>query len=263
MYGKTFHQSGILATVPLVNRYNYRYYGCAVAYVEIEGADGTPHLGSAFHIGDGVFVTARHVVDRGGVKMLATTKPHRTPVIVDPSRGLDEWKSIGPFGGTPTGPFLSDPDTDVAILVLDSARELPALRLGEHLSDRDADEMVLKGATIMGYPRVPMTKDPPLLVALSAEINAETGTYRNGNRYFIASSMARGGFSGGPVVVEDLNPVVIGLVTESFCVDDHPPELGFMAVLSVDAIVRCLLRHKMIPAAQRVGDGWRGAWQPD
>jgi S1-C subfamily serine protease len=247
----------------MVNRYNYRYYACTVAYVEIAGGDGAPHLGSAFHVGSGIFVTAKHVVDQGKVKALATTKPHRTPVVVDPSRDLDEWASTGPFSGEPKGPFLSDPGSDVALLVLDSARELPALRLSKELSEQDADEMVLRSATIMGYPRVPLTKDPPVLVALSAEINAATGTYKDGNRYFIASSMARGGFSGGPVVLEDFNPVVIGLVTESFCVDDHPPELGFMAVLSVDAIILCLKKYAMIPDAQRVADTWRGAWRPD
>jgi len=123
--------------------------------------------------------------------------------------------------------------------------------------------MVLRSATIIGYPRVPLTKDPPVLVALSAGINAATGTYKDRNRYFIASSMAREGFSGGLVILEDSNPVVIGLVTEAFCIDHHAPELGFMAVLSVDAIILCLKRHGMIPDAQRVEDTWRGAWRPD
>jgi len=118
----------------MVNRYNYGYYACAVAYVEIERPGGALHLGSAFHVGGGIFVTARRVVDGGKVRTLATTKPHRTPVNVNPSLGLDEWTSIGPFSGEPSGPFLSDEDSDVALLALDAAGGLPALRLSKPLS---------------------------------------------------------------------------------------------------------------------------------
>jgi len=41
----------------------FQKYGAAVAYVEVESTTGERGLGSAFHVGEGVFVTARHVVD--------------------------------------------------------------------------------------------------------------------------------------------------------------------------------------------------------
>ena len=36
-------------------------YSNAIAYIDVEKKDGTRGIGSCFHVGEGVFVTARHV----------------------------------------------------------------------------------------------------------------------------------------------------------------------------------------------------------
>src|SRR6202022_2117807 len=46
----------------------------AVAYVATERADGSHGIGSAFHVGEGVFVTARHVVEGLRIREVATTE---------------------------------------------------------------------------------------------------------------------------------------------------------------------------------------------
>ena len=41
----------------------FKRFAGAIAYVAVEGQDGVQGIGSAFHVGEGVFVTARHVVE--------------------------------------------------------------------------------------------------------------------------------------------------------------------------------------------------------
>ena len=41
----------------------YAEHKSAIAYIDVEKPDGQRSIGSAFHIGDGVFVTARHVIE--------------------------------------------------------------------------------------------------------------------------------------------------------------------------------------------------------
>jgi len=49
----------------------------AVAFVTIIDGKGDEGIGSAFHIGQGIFVTARHVIDGAKIKEIATTKSAR------------------------------------------------------------------------------------------------------------------------------------------------------------------------------------------
>ena len=175
--------------------YNYRQFRGSVAYVEVEGTDGTRGIGSAFHVGDGVFATARHVIEGKVIRQVATVQPHRWPLHVDMNRGIDEWGELGPFGGLPERTLLPDDDSDVALLHVPEAKALPFLPMPPP-SVKAFDGFVLQAATVMGFPRVPLSRDPPVLVALNAEINAVIQKYTDGHDYLIVSSMARGGFSG-------------------------------------------------------------------
>lgn len=58
--------------------------------------------------------------------------------------------------------------------------------------------------------------------------------YTGGHPHFIVSTMARGGFSGGPD--ELIGTATLGIVTEGLAKDGQAAELGYTAVLTVEPI---------------------------
>ena len=61
--------------------------------------------------------------------------------------------------------------------------------------------------------------------------------------------MPRGGFSGGVAIHEDGD--ALGVITSSFLDGDVPEQIGFFAVLSIEAIIDCLTMNDMYPEFQR------------
>src|SRR4051794_3315532 len=51
----------------------YQKYAAAVAYVAVETPSGDHRIGSAFHLGENIWVTARHVVDGNKILEIGTT----------------------------------------------------------------------------------------------------------------------------------------------------------------------------------------------
>lgn len=68
--------------------------------------------------------------------------------------------------------------------------------------------------------------------------------------HFIVSATARGGFSGGPAILQD--GYLLGVVTSSLLRDNLPSELGFQAVLSVEPLRILLGERGMMPRVQEV-----------
>jgi hypothetical protein len=127
-----------------------RYMGC-VAYVETTDHQGINSIGTAFHVGDGVFVTARHVVENRRVTTIGFAD--RTTEIV-----------VGPY-------VHQTADVDVACF---RVKELPSefVPLGGHLDDWIGGyEFILHRTLVLGYPPIP-TSDRPVPVASMGEINA-------------------------------------------------------------------------------------------
>jgi S1-C subfamily serine protease len=81
----------------------------AVAFVTIIDEKGDEGIGSAFHIGQGIFVTARHVIEGTTIKEIATTKSARLSEEADgiaaPPRRLE----------VVDGPFFGPDGLDVAV----------------------------------------------------------------------------------------------------------------------------------------------------
>lgn len=56
-------------------------YAAALAYIEVESPDGDLGIGSAFHVGEGVFVTARHVVEGKRINEICMTESTDVPLV--------------------------------------------------------------------------------------------------------------------------------------------------------------------------------------
>jgi hypothetical protein len=59
----------------VVARRLYAQNASSVAYVDVELPNGSRSIGSAFHLGEGVFVTARHVVEGNRIVEVCATEP--------------------------------------------------------------------------------------------------------------------------------------------------------------------------------------------
>jgi hypothetical protein len=211
-------------------------------HLEIQDARGDYGSGSAFHVGEGVFVTARHVVE--GKKVTAITL---TECCGEPPRLAGE-------------PLLHpDPAVDVAVLKVANIHGLEAAPLGGHLDDWLVDrDWVLTRALVLGYPPIPFATGP-VLVAATAELHCILDVRGARHPLFILSAIPRGGFSGGLVISE--HGFVLGVVTESLVHNGGPAETGFFGCLTVEPIFQCLAHHNLLPKVQR--EGWEDLWNSE
>ncbi|HEX8572234.1 MAG TPA: serine protease [Allosphingosinicella sp.] len=202
----------------------------AVAFVAIADGNGDEGIGSAFHIGDGIFITARHVVESATIREVATTK----------SVHLSE--EAGGRMYTPRrlkivdGPHFGPEGLDVAVFRADLGdTPLPSITVSQHTDySIEENDLVLSDILVIGYPPIPFTTVPNQVVALG-QINAVVRVHHSPSIHFIASATARGGFSGG--VALDQSGKAIALVTESLGQIETPVETGYMSLLSIASAV--------------------------
>jgi hypothetical protein len=240
----------------------YDSYASAIAYICVVDSRGDQQVGTCFHIGEGVFITARHVVEGFSIKEIGTTVSQRK-YYERPDTSTSGFASVEiPYFPTVTdrfqGPFFHpDKQIDVAALVIPGL-QAPIIPLGDHLDDWLGDELILSTAIVFGYPTIPFSRGP-LLISAKCEINAIVDKYTGGHPHFIMSTMARGGFSGGPAITE--SGFTLGVVTESLTSNHQPVELGYLSVLSVEAIYNCISHHRIIP--EHIDRQWDGFWNKE
>ncbi|MBT2524727.1 trypsin-like peptidase domain-containing protein [Streptomyces sp. ISL-99] len=239
-----------------------------MAYIEVESPNGDLGIGSAFHVGEGVFVTARHVVENKHIREVCMTESVYIPFTEEELRTEVPHTFLN--GDTPVhsvsnnvlalmrGPlFLPRTEVDVAIFKVQEINpRTPVIPLGSHLNDfLGQSDFVLSEAVVLGYPPIPMSTTP-VLVGARAEVNAQVDLYDSCDVHFVLSATARGGFSGGLAFSEW--GFALGLVTRSLLTNDGTAESGYMSVLSIEPIYECLAHHKLLPECQ--ADGWDDLW---
>lgn len=209
----------------------------AIAYVVVETCQGDESIGTAFHIGDGYFITAKHVLEGNTVREVSITQPLRR---IEAIRGRHLNDDTRPRSLQMDGePRLADGDVDVAVFRTIGALGLPAIRLSSwHDIDLLEDEVLLAPVICVGYPPIPLTTHP-FQVAVEGTINALVRVRGSENLAYVISATSRGGFSGGPVL--DARGEAIALVTESLVRNDQAVEAGFFTCLSISAAAQLAL----------------------
>ncbi|GHA41521.1 hypothetical protein GCM10010391_27100 [Streptomyces anthocyanicus] len=223
----------------------YRLYSPCLLCVETRDKNDEVGIGTAFHIGDGYLVTARHVIEGRRLTKLIPAREGKV--------SLDSVEVIYP----------SDPTVDLALLKTDfsldyymthvkywgrdDVRKVDHVEIGGHLDDWIDDGLVLMKVVAFGYPPIP-TSPRPELVAVRGEVNAIIDPYVGSKHpLFVISPMARGGFSGGPVLTED--GWLLGVVTSSLLTNHAVPELGYGAALTVEPLWDLLVENRIFPAS--------------
>ncbi len=224
----------------------YERYRASTAFLVTESRQGDEGIGTCFHIGRGVFITARHVVDSRRIVSAGTTEPLYGEAA---ARGAVETLATAGSASAFHGPFFHpDKSVDLAALILDDLNA-PFIPLGGHLDDWINSGLVLTRALVMGYPPIPFSGWPEL-VAVSGEVNAIIDKYTGGSPHFVLSCMARGGFSGGPVLCHGEGGWLLGVVTESLVLNSGAVESGFMSVLPIEPVYELLVHHCILPREQ-------------
>lgn len=219
----------------------YRLYGASLIAVVSVNGEGDQGVGSAFHVGAGVFVTARHVVE-GMASCHIEVDHYRLMRLAEAAA-----RTVGyDFPATHIDPRPHpDPNKDVAVFSVPALASLPAVPLGDHLDDWITDhDFVLNEVLVLGFPPIPLSKKN-VLFATRAQINAVVDLINVEHVHFIASATARGGFSGGVALSEW--GFALGMVTSSLLKNGVPEELGYLTILTVEPILECLAAHGLLP----------------
>jgi S1-C subfamily serine protease len=231
----------------------YERYAGAVAVVEVETTAGDLSIGSAFHIGHGIYVTARHVAERKIVS-LQTTQPSRE--ILRSTLGLERTETLSTPGQAVVEGSLVHPKEQVDVgIIKTTGLDAPSVSLDD--PDEDVGRrLLLEPVLVMGYPRIPLALDPPALVVTTAEVNAAVSRYPDGIPALILSPTARGGFSGGLVL--SARGTALGVVARSLVQEDEQVQLGFLSAMRVPQVIECLEAHEIERPTGTIGTDVEG-----
>ncbi len=220
----------------------YGLYGGSVVAVVTRNLEGDEGVGSAFHVGDGFFVTAKHVVENKASCKIELDSYRLSRLAKEASRKIgDLTDELIPI----TAYMHPDDRKDVAVFSVPELAVLPAIPLGDHLDDFITDhDFILNEVLVLGFPPIPLSRKK-VLVAARGQINAVIDLINIPHVHFVVSTTARGGFSGGVVLSEW--GFALGLVTSSLLTNGAPEELGYLTVLTIEPILECLAAHGCLP----------------
>lgn len=189
-------------------------YSSSVFYVEVITPAGGYDIGTAFHLGDGFFATARHVIAGNKITKLGrndtSQKSHFTESGAQRSTRFPFFET-DKIVNTYVHPSEA---VDVALIEIDRRDIYPIVQLDPGTDARTEGEYLMQEVVTLGYPPIPFATGAHLVV-FRGEVSAVIENRIDKHRHFVISGMARGGFSGGPVLSVDSPNRAIGLVCNS------------------------------------------------
>ena len=170
--------------------YTRNWFEHSVLPIAGTNTEGDEDMGTAYYIGDNMFVTAAHCIN--GLKQFNLLLNDTTPIKLH-----EVWFAAG-----------EDPnDYDLAIILADEPIKVPALMLDK--------PSVLDSVLVIGYPPIPgmfpiQTSETASVGAyIKSDQKASVGqvvtpikSYFSNLDYFIINARVKGGNSGGPVINE-------------------------------------------------------------
>lgn len=220
----------------------YRKYRVCMVRVTVQTPTGDLTTGSAFHVGDGWLVTARHVIEGNAIHEIfpyhdAGSELEVRRILFHP--GVDLALLETTFS-------LDHYMTRTSIVGVPDEWKADHIQIGGHLDDWLGDDLVLTRVLLMGYPAIPMVGTD--LVAVAGEVNAVVDKYSGARHpFFLVSPLPRGGFSGGPVISE--YGFLLGILTEALLSAKQVLEVGFAAALTVEPLWNLLRDNGIYPAS--------------
>jgi hypothetical protein len=222
------------------------YHECrrSIAYVTVQTSEGDESIGTAFHIGQGYFITAKHVVFNNTIIEVGITQPHNK-IVEYHAAPLSEEERPQILKVCLEPVFLESDVDDVAVFKVEKYESIPSILLSStHDIHQSEDLALLTNVLCVGYPPIPITVHP-FQVAVKSTISSLI--IMRGSQYlsYVIATMARGGFSGGPIIND--RGEAIGVVTDSLCRNDQVVETGFMACISISAAAELALKYGWDP----------------
>lgn len=216
----------------------YNQYKVCLVRITVKLDNGDFSNGTAFHIGNGYLVTAKHVIENNKISQIYSHETFQD-LVLEEIYYSDESKID--LAIIKTNFSLEHYMHNVTIIGADYEK-VDSIALGGHLDDWIGDEFILSQALLMGYPPIPFSNEVGL-VAAKGEINAIIDKYDAEHPYFIVSTMARGGFSGGPLISE--YGFLLGVIVESLVMNDLNSELGYLSAISIEPLLLLIKKNNI------------------